>query len=433
MKSQLLNWPKRGGPCAAVVLVLLAGKLSSSRGQEAVRMSIASAEAAEARRRAATSIGYYNLKLGPTAWNFGTGLGIEYNSNVQNTGSNPEGDFIFRPQMNTRMRWPVSDMNSINLTLGGGYSAYVKHSELDRAFIKPGSELSFDLYVGEFWINLHDRFSITENSYQDPTVAGSGNYAQFQNALGVATTWDMNKTIVKVGYDHVNYDTLNGGGGQGSSGQPSGYSEVFSSSAGYALKPGMLAGVELGGSLINYTTATTTTPYNNAKQWNVGGFYATPVSEYIHFVAHAGYTVYSPDSGGTTTTSGDFSGLYAQADVAHQVNQYVAYSLSGGRNISVAFSGGTVERYFARWQANWQIVRKMTLGTSFSYENGTQLTGFAGSTETYNQYGPGISLSRPITAKLSSSLGYQLYWRDSNLAGRNYTVNVVSLNLNYTF
>ena len=61
------------------------------------------------------------------------------------------------------------------------------------------------------------------------------------------------------------------------------------------------------------------------------------------------------------------------------------------------------------------------------------LAGFAGSTETYNQYGPGISLSRPITAKLSSSLGYQLYWRDSNLAGRNYTVNVVSLNLSYTF
>ena len=97
VKSQLLNWPKRGGPCAAVVLVLLAGKLSSSRGQEAVRMSIASAEAAEARRRAATSIGYYNLKLGPTAWNFGTGLGIEYNSNVQNTGSNPEGDFYLSP------------------------------------------------------------------------------------------------------------------------------------------------------------------------------------------------------------------------------------------------------------------------------------------------------------------------------------------------
>ena len=72
----------------------------------------------------------------------------------------------------------------------------------------------------------------------------------------------------------------------------------------------------------------------------------------------------------------------------------------------------------------------MTLGTSFSYEHGTDL--YSGS-ETYDQYGPGISLSRPITTKLTSSLGYQVYWRDSNLAGRNYTVQVVSLNLNYTF
>ena len=118
---------------------------------------------------------------------------MDYNSNVYLTEDHPEGDLIFRPQINTRMLWPVSDQNSINLALGGGYSAYVSNPNLDRAFITPGSELSFDLYVGDFWINLHDRFSITENTYQDPTVAGSGNYSQFQNALGAATTWDLNK------------------------------------------------------------------------------------------------------------------------------------------------------------------------------------------------------------------------------------------------
>ena len=393
-------------------------------------MSIASAQAAEARRGAAKTIGYYNLKLGPTAWNFGAGLGVSYNSNVNNTESNAQGDFIFSPQLNTRMLWPVSDINSINLALGAGYSAYVKNPQLDRAFITPGSELSFDLYAGDFWINLHDRFSITENSYQDPTVAGSGNYSQFQNALGVATTWDLNKAVVRAGYDHVSYDALTGGNGQNSGGQPSEYSEVFSSSAGYALKPGMLLGVELGGSLINYSTTTTNTPSSSANQWNVGSFYDAPVSEYIHFTGHAGYTVYSPQSSGAAATSGDFSGMYAQLDITHRLNQYVAYSLSGGRSISVAFAGGTIDRYFAHWAANWAILRKMTLGTSFSYEHGSPLSGGG---ETYDQYGPGISLSRAITTKLSSSLGYQLYWRDSNLPGRNYTVNVVSLNLNYTF
>jgi len=328
------------------------------------------------------------------------------------------------------MLWPVSAQNSINLALGAGYSAYVNNPNLDGLFITPGSELSFDLYAGDFWINLHDRFSITENSYQDPTVAGTGQYSQLQNALGVATTWDLNKAIVRVGYDHVNYESLSGGNGQNSGGQPSGYSEVFSASAGYALKPGMLLGLELGESLITYTTTSPNTPYSNANQWNLGGFYDTPVSEYIHFTAHAGYTVYSAEASGAMTTSGDFSGMYAQLDIRHRVNQYVEYSLSGGRNTSVAFYGGTIDRYFARWQANWRILRKVTLSTSFSYEHGSQL---AAGAETYDQYGPGITLSRPITAKLSSSLGYQVYWRDSDLPGRNYTVDVVSLGFNYAF
>ena len=430
VKTRVQKWPERRVLVVAMAPLLLAGLLTRARGQEAVQMSIASAEAAEARHKAASTIGYYNLKLGPTAWNFGAGLELDYNSNVNNTESNPEGDFIFRPQINTRMLWPVSEQNSINLALGGGYSAYLKNRNLDQLFITPGSELSFDLYVGDFWINLHDRVSISENSYQDPTVAGTGNYSQLQNALGVATTWDLNKANVKFGYDHVNYDSLSGGSAQNSGGQPSGYSEVFSASAGYTLKPGMVLGVELGGSLINYNTTTTNQPYSDAIQWNVGGFYDAPVSEYIHFAAHAGYTVYSPQSSGTATPGGDFSGMYGQIDIRHRVNRYMEYFLSGGRNLSVAFYGGTIDRYSARWQANWQMVRKLTLATSFTYEHGSYLSAGA---ETYDQYGPGISFSHPITAKLSSSLGYQYYLRDSNLPGRNYTVNVVSLNLNYAF
>jgi hypothetical protein len=393
-------------------------------------MSMASAEASEARRIAASTADYYNLKLGPSMWKFSTGLGLDYNDNVNYTQENPEGDFIFRPQMNVQMLLPVSDQNSLSLALGAGYSAYVQHPELNRTFITPNTGLSFDLYVGDFWINLHDRISITEDTYQDPSVAGTGGYSQLQNSLGLATLWDLNKTILRFGYDHVSYDSLTSGNGQNSGAQPSGYSEVFSASAGYALKPGRLLGVELGESLITYTTPTANTPYSNANQWNIGGFYDTQVSEYIHFAGHVGYTVFSPQSSGALTTSGDFTGIYAQLDIKHRVNQYVEYTLSGGRNTSVAFYGGTIDRYFARWQANWAVLRKLTLSTSFSYEYGTQLSGVV---ETYDQYGPGISLSRPITAKLTSSLGYQVYLRDSNLSGRNYTVNVVSLSFNYVF
>src|SRR6185503_5731717 len=55
-------------PTLRFVLLFLISLAMAARGQEAVRMSMASAEAAEARRKAASMPGFYNLKLGPTAW-----------------------------------------------------------------------------------------------------------------------------------------------------------------------------------------------------------------------------------------------------------------------------------------------------------------------------------------------------------------------------
>ena len=418
----------RDGFAFPVCVVLLIAWTSPSlvgtvRGQEAVRMSIASAQAAEARRQAQSTVGYYNLKLGPTGWKFGTGLEVEFNDNVENQEVHREGDVIFRPQLNAQMIWPLSQMNSINLSLGAGYSFYVEHPGLNRLFLTPGSQLGFDLYVGDFWINLHDRFSLSEDAYQDPTVSGTGDFARFENAIGVAALWDLNKVIVRSGYDHVTYISL--GANQG---QPDGTSEVFSLSAGYALKPGMLLGVELGAGLLHYDS--TNVEFTDASQWNAGVFYDAKLSEYMSFRGSVGYTVYQPDNTGLTNAPGDFTGLYTELGLSHRVNQYVDYTLSAGRTINFAFYGGTIDLYYARWQANWQLLRKITLGTTFEFEHGTQISFGA---ETFDRYGPGISVGRSITSKLSGGLAYHYYWRGSDVPGRNYTVNVVSLNLSYAF
>jgi len=405
------------------LLTLLLAIASVVQAQDAVRMSLASADAAEARRTAASTIGYYNLKIGPTAWRFGAGLGLQYNSNVELNEESPEGDVILTPEINAQMLWPVTDKNSLTLGLGVGYSAYIIHPELSRFYITPGSELSFDIYSGDFWINLHDRFSISENSYQDPTVTGNGDYSQLQNALGVAATWDLNKVLVRGGYDHVNYQTISGGAGQ-----PNGQSELMSASAGYAFQPGMLAGIELGGGLLNYTGTNVT--FTSAKQWNAGVFLDTPVSEYLHFRGSVGYTEYIPDTSGTTNSTSDFTGLYGEIDLQHRVNRFLDYTLSAGHNITFAFYGGAVELTYARLLANWKIMQKTSIGTTLEYDHGTQ--GIF-SPETFNRYGASISLSRTITAKSTGSLGYQFYWRTSNLAGRDYSDNIVSLNYRYSF
>jgi hypothetical protein len=283
--------------------------------------------------------------------------------------------------------------------------------------------------VGDFWINLHNRFSIIENSYQDPTVVGSADYSRLENALGIATVWDLNQAVVKFGYDHVSYVSLQGTAQTGVI-NPDGESEVFSTSAGYRVRPGMLAGLELGGALIHYSKVSGSQLFTDATQWNTGAFTEAQVSQYIRARASAGYTVYSPEGGNGPGNSTDFSGLYAQVDVAHRLNQFVDYTMTGGRNINFTFYGGSVDMYYARLQANWNVLQKVSLSTFFEYDHGSLLVFGA---ETFDRYGPGFSVGRAITYKLSGSLAYQFYCRNSDLPARDYTANILTLNLAYKF
>lgn len=314
-------------------------------------MSLADAEATRARRAAALTPGYYNLALGPTAWRFSSGLGLQFDDNVELTEVNPESDFIFTPSINAQMLWPITDKNSLDLALGLGYSAYVLNPGLSRLYITPGSGLSFNVYSGDFTLNLHDRIAITENAYQDPTVVGNGDYSQLQNAVGLAALWDLNKAVLRAGYDHVNYVALSGG--QNTS---DGQVETVYGTAGYRAWPTVVTGVELGGGLINYTAA----DQPDAVQWNAGGFAQALVSDYLRVQGSVGYTVYAPQQSSPSSTASEFSGIYLQLSVAHRISEYLNYTLSGGRAVNLAFYGGTIESYFVNWTASWNVLRKVS-------------------------------------------------------------------------
>jgi hypothetical protein len=79
-----------------------------------------------------------------------------------------------------------------------------------------------------------------------------------------------------------------------------------------------------------------------------------------------------------------------------------------------------------------------------TYEHGTQtfqefvtiIPGFAipvAQTENYDRYGVSPALSWQATDKLSTSLSYNYYLRQSNLPDRGYTFNGATLSFHYTF
>ena len=410
---------------AAASLMFLVGQ---THGQEALRMSLAGDVAAESQRQAENTIGYYNLLWGPVAWRFSSGLGLDYNDNVLLQSQNQEGDFIVRPNLNTQIHWPVTLRNSLDVSLGAGYSLYATHSELDQLYVNPGSGLSFNIYLGDCVINLHDRISVTENAYQNPTAGGNGSYAQLENTAGVNTLWDLNKLLAQLGYDHVNDISL------GSNQQvPNSTSENCFLNAGVHFLPQITAGIEGGVGLISYSQTQATAPQPDAMQWNAGAFCRAQISDYISGQLDAGYTVYTPANTGGFTNLNSAASLYFQFSISHQVNQFINYTLSAGRSTDSSFYGQPYNFYFVRLQPNWNFFRNYQLSTPFWWQKGVQLYALGGTPADYDQYGIGITIGRAITQKLSGGLTYQFVRETSGQSSLNYTVNIVSLSFSYQF
>ena len=110
--SALRRMVATGSKERGVLLALLAIAFSASvthevSAQEALRLSLAAEQAAEARRKTAAALDSSDMKLGPTIWRFDTGLGLEASDNIRLVARSPEGDLIFRPEAAATMSLPV--------------------------------------------------------------------------------------------------------------------------------------------------------------------------------------------------------------------------------------------------------------------------------------------------------------------------------------
>ncbi len=402
-------------------------------GQEALRISMAGDLAAASRQQAASSLGYYNLLVGPTAWRFSSGLGLEFNDNVR-LQQNAQSDLIFKPSVDADLHWPVTQKNSLDVSLGVGYSEYVQHQDLSQFFITPGSGLSFDVFVGDFKINLHDRITISENAYENTGASGNNqNLESLENTLGTSALWDLNQVVANFGYDHVNYVSLT----QGASGQqPDSASENIYANGGVRVRPELLLGLEAGGTVITYsqTSVSNSLVSPNAVQWNAGAFGSAKISDYLDVRLDAGYMVYTPDSTATNLVLQDESGIYFSFSLSHRVNRWLNYTLSAGRTTDMSAYGQAQSYYFARLTPNWNLFNKYSISTPVFWQQGTRVYNTtAGGNADYQQIGLGLNVGRSLTKKLSASIGYQFVQETSNLAGLAYTVNIVDLNLSYQF
>lgn len=170
------------------------------------------------------------------------------------------------------------------------------------------------------------------------------------------------------------------------------------------------------------------------------------ITQAIRATVRGGPTFYLFDSNMGSSRGTSLNTYYAGLQVSYQLTDYLSHQLGIVRDVSLGLNSGSayIEQFTANYSVSWALTQKIGLSVNLSYVKGTQPLqslvivgpgiGFVVSqTEDFEQYGVGPSVSWRASDKLSTSLSYNYYLRESNLAGRGYTVNSVTLSVTYAF
>jgi len=393
------------------------------RAQDAFRPSLAGEAAAEARRQSIESIPY-NLLLGPVRFLFSTTVGVEYNDNINLAETDKQDDVIIRPQFNIDAIWPVTQLNTLKLDLGLGYSFYINHPNADTngVIIAPGSQLSFDIFVQDFRINVHDRFSLQQDPVAEAQLSNVVDYGRFENTIGASVLWDLNKVVLTFGYDHYTYisttsalDYLDRN------------AEELSFSAYFALTSTTGAGIETS-AVFNYYDQDV---LNDSVSFNIGPFVETQITNYLKLRASAGGQFISFDSGGTVDDSSDTNDYYANILLAHRINANITQTIAAGHESELGVDSNSVSLYYIRHTATWNIVRNTLLTTELFYEDGNDSGGLF--SEDFQRYGGAISFGYQLTKHVTVGCRYQYTQKQSDQPLRDYKQNRFAVDATYSF
>ncbi len=419
----------RPSKCIALVFFLpLLCAASIARSQDVVRPSLAGEVAAEARRQDIEHIPY-NLLMGPIRFRVSATLGVEYNDNINLAEVNTQEDVIIRPQVNVNAIWPVTQLNTLRLDLGLGYAFYIDHSNADTSgvLISPGSQLAFDIFIGDFRINFHERPSLQQDPIAELALSNVVDYGRFENTVGVSVLWDLNKAVVTLGYDHYTYisttSTFN---------YLDRNAEELSGNVDFAVSSTTNVGLE-SYAVFNYYDQNV---LNDSTDYAIGAFAETQLTNYLKVRVAGGYQWISFNNGGVVSTgpfhdSGKLSDYYANILISHRINPAVVQSLSAGHESQLGVNSNYITLNYIRHTVSWNIIRNTLLSTEFFYEDADESGGFI--REHLHRFGGAIAVGYQLTPHITLGLRYQYTQKDSNVPLRDYTQNRVSLDGTYSF
>ena len=382
----------------------------------------------------------YNIKLGPIPFRLSANLDVEYSDNSVRSDQENVSDVSLFPRIDMTGFVRLAPSITLSLQTGIGYITYVNQSQPDRllpiasAAINPDTGLSFNVKIGKFLINLHDRPEVPRFEVSAVTQRDQSQYNSFSNTVGVTILWDVNSQLVAtLGYDHINQIALS------SSAEGTDQStESFLSSLSYKLSDALGVGLEAGLSMINYAEDF----LNSGSNYHLGPTFQLRLSDYLSMQGAFGYQGGSYGSGGQTGDTSELGSYFANVSIHNNLNPRFSHSLSIGHQAEQGVASNFTESNYVHYQAGWDVIRKVSFGFFASFVDAKESGGLFA--EHIRYYAFGLSAGFQLTQKASVSILYQFTKRETlnneiqpvdfapetNLA---FAENRVSLHLGYTF
>jgi hypothetical protein len=408
-------------PRMVVVLGLIGGVAGPALAQEAPRYSIAGEEAALA-KRAALEAAQYSFRYDRLKAQVEAGLNLEFNDNINLADAGRQRDLIVRAQVQLRSFFPVTAINSLNLSVGVSPTLYVQHSQYNRVLITPGSELAMDLYLGDYLLNFHDQFSYTQDPVAVGSVSGSATFGGFNNRAGMRLIGDFNELILSLGYDHANFlsstpqfEQLNNA------------AEAVTAHGTFQFSRTFSVGLSATAGLTRYDQNV----LNDHHSYSAGVDATLAVSQRLKLSAETGLSFFDFGSGGTVGPTPSQQSYYLGMSAEHRLGQEFGHTLRVSRELQQGVAADVVEVWSVRYQMDFKLAQQTSLSPRFFYENGQESK--AAGAESYDRFGCGLNLTRQLSERLRGGLGYSFTLKDSDLAGRGYRQNSVTVDLSYRF
>jgi hypothetical protein len=400
------------------------GVFNERAGQAQVRESLTGESAAESLEKSIEAE-QMDLRYGPVRMSADASLAVNYTDNVFYS-QEAKADMMIEPETKLAALWPISELNTLRLSLGLSYEWYMNNRVLNASapLVNPGSELTFNLFVGDVHIQLLESFSYQESLFFNTVVTGNepffnfndvGTFSRLDNNAGLVATWDLGKALLSAGYISYtsDFEYLNRA------------SEWFTGSAAWVPGDGLQTGVETQAALHNYHQETI---LNDNWQLRAGPFVDATIRAGIHLRAGGGFDMARYDA--AALGDSDFTSYYAYGGISQDTRLF-SHSLKAGHEYFLGDNANNLRNTYVRYSIASPIVAHVDLAANASLNVGEEFGGPFDEKFTY--FGAGFQAGWQFHKHWRTELGYEFLRKLSDLPLRDFLRDRVTLAAIWSF